>query len=415
MDKLREQFQSTYGRAPQGAASAPGRVNLIGEHTDYNGGFVLPIAIERRTVALWAGRDDSTLNFQSLASGTGILPVRTTGVPPVETAHGRGRMPRQLTGKMPVPLAVDLAKPIAPLGEPKWANYVKGVAACLLERGVRLRGADLLIAGDVPLGGGLSSSASLEVAVAMALLAAAGASGAIPPRELALLCQRAENVYAGAPCGIMDQSIAVMGRPGRALLLDCRSGDTQQVPFDDPDTVLLVADTQVKHDIGDGGYPLRRRQCEQAARAMGVKLLREADLAAIEEAQLSGKLDARQAQRARHVVAEIARTLAAVEALKRRDMRLLGELMYGSHTSLRDDFEVSCEELDTVVELSRACKGVHGARMTGGGFGGCAIILCRADSAPAACEAVSGGFERRFGRRCPIFATAAAGGAAEIP
>ena len=378
---LKSEFENTFGRPAAGAVRAPGRVNLIGEHTDYNDGFVLPIAVCRQTIALYALRGDAIVNFRS----------------------------RQAEGDAPV----NLDEPITP-GRPAWGNYCKGVAAGLVARGIEPCGCDILLDSDMPIGGGLSSSASLEVATAFALLAAAGKLGQVPQRELALLCQKAENTFAGAPCGIMDQSIAIMGRAGKALLLDCRSGETRHVPFDDPNTVLLVADTQVKHDIGGEGYPLRRKQSETAAAKLGAPALRdvtEQDLAA---AAAAGKLTGAELMRARHVVSEIARTLQAVEALERGDYMLFGELMYASHESLRDDYEVSCDELDAVVELAEKCEGVHGARMTGGGFGGCAIILADAPGAGAAGDAIADGFARRFGRRCPIFATRACDGASVL-
>ena len=256
---LRERFQAIFQRPAAGCVRAPGRVNLIGEHTDYNDGFVLPIAIERRTLAAYAPREDRIVRFVSLQ------------------ADGDAQ--------------VDIDGEIAP-GEPAWANYCKGVAAGLRERDLGLVGADVLFDSDVPLGGGLSSSAALEVATAFALLAAGGKVGEVPQRELALLCQQAEHDFAGAPCGIMDQSIAVMGQAGRAMLLDCRSGEVRQVPFDDPGVVLLVADTQVKHDIADGGYAARRDQCFAAAGRLGVKALRDAQACAVAEAADNGTASA---------------------------------------------------------------------------------------------------------------------------
>jgi len=378
---LSKTFKGKYGGSPSAAVRAPGRVNLIGEHTDYNDGLVLPIAIERQTVALVARRQDRALNFTSM--------------------NQEG------------PASIDLDKPIT-RGQPKWANYCRGVAAGLVARGVELAGADVLFDSDVPLGGGLSSSASLEVATAFALLSAAGRLGTIPDRELALICQKAEHEFAGAPCGIMDQSIAIMGQAGRALLLDCRSGQTRQIPFDDPGVVLLVADTQVKHEISDGGYAARRKQCESAAAKLGLKALRDADEGTIRKAASDGTLAGKELMRARHVVGEIQRALKAVEALEAHDYKTFGELMYGSHAALRDDYEVSCEELDAIVELARPCEGVHGARMTGGGFGGCAIILARTERAEAISRTVADGFAERFGRRCPIFATRAAAGAGRL-
>jgi galactokinase len=388
IDQLKSAFAASYGVKPAGVVRAPGRVNLIGEHTDYNDGFVLPIAIERQTLAAWSPRPDTRVLLRSVQA-------------PGQDAE------------------LDLAGEIRP-GRPKWANYCRGVVAGLRTRGLTLAGCNVMFDSDVPIGGGLSSSASLEVATAMAMLAGAAGAGAaesgakIAPRELALICQKAEHDFAGAPCGIMDQSIAILGRPGRALLLDCRSGETRQIPFDDPDLVLLVADTEVKHAISDGGYAARRDQCHAAAAKLHAPALRDVDQASLDRAGRDGVLAGKELMRARHVVGEIARTLRAVEALAAGDYAAFGRLMYGSHESLRDDYEVSCEELDAIVELARPLAGVHGARMTGGGFGGCAIVLAEAGRAKAIADAVAAGFEARFGRRCPIFATRAAQGASVV-
>jgi len=379
MQSLRGRFASVFGRPAAGAVAAPGRVNLIGEHTDYNDGFVLPIAIERRIVALFAPRDDTLVRLVSLQDDNEAT--------------------------------VELDEPLSP-GEPSWANYCRGVIAGLLAAGQAIGGADILLDSTVPIGGGLSSSASLEVATALAVLG--GGKGSLTDGELAKLCQAAEHEFAGTPCGIMDQSIAIMARPGRALLLDCRSGRTRQIPFDDPHLVLLVADTQVKHDLTDGGYAARRQQCYDAAAKLGMAMLRDVDVAAVDAAGADGTLGEKELMRARHVVGEIERTLDAVAALEGGDYHRFGELMYGSHASLRDDYEVSCEELDAVVELARQQASVYGARMTGGGFGGCAIVLAEASQADAVIDAVASGFARRFGRHCPIFATHAAGGAGPV-
>jgi len=381
-DATGERFREVFGRQAEGLVRAPGRVNLIGEHTDYNDGFVLPIAIAREVRAAWARRPDRLVRFHSLQ----ISP----------------------------PVTIDLdAEPAPQAGA--WSNYPVGVAAELMRAGAGLAGADVLFDSDVAIGGGLSSSAALEVATALSLLAAAGRPKAIGGRDLALLCQRAENDFAGAPCGIMDQSIVVMGRAGRAMLLDCRSGEVRHVPFDDPDVAVLVADTQVKHDIGEGGYPLRRRQCHAAAEGLGVRALRDVAARQLARAIADGVLDDARARRARHVVGEIARTLEAVEALQAGAYGRFGELMFASYASLRDDFEVSCDELDAIVESAGACRGVYGARMTGGGFGGCAIVLVRRDAADATAEAIADDFAARFGRRCPIFATGAVAGAGPVP
>jgi galactokinase len=212
----------------------------------------------------------------------------------------------------------------------------------------------------------------------------------------------------------MDQSIAIMGRAGRALLLDCRSGEVRHVPFDDPDALLLVADTQVKHAISDGGYASRRRQCHDAAAALGAQALRDVHLPAVQAGLATGTLDAQQFKRARHVVGEIARTLQAVEMLDKGDYKQFGRLMLASHESLRDDYEVSCDELDAIVEAAAPIPGVYGARMTGGGFGGCAIILAHVSQAETATQIVQQAFAARFGRRCPVFATSAVAGAGSL-
>ena len=379
-EQLKASFYAVFGREPAGAVRAPGRVNLMGEHTDYNDGFVLPIAIEREVVAVFAAREDRTVRFHS--------------------THEAATE------------SVDLDEQPKPVGA--WRDYPVGVAVELLAAGVELRGADILLDSTVPVGGGLSSSAALEVATALALMAAAGTPRAIDGPQLARLCQRAENEFVGAPCGVMDQSIAVMGAEGMAMFMDCRSGEVRHVPFNDPAVALLVIDTQVKHDIGEGGYPLRRKQCAQAIEALGVASLREVTPQRLTRLEASGRLDDVLMPRVRHVVSEIERTDEAVEALDNGNYERFGQLMYASHESLRDDYEVSCEELDAIVESARGCAGVCGARMTGGGFGGCAIVLARLDSAAVAGKRIADDFERRFGARCPIFITAAAAGAGEL-
>jgi galactokinase len=372
---LRKRFSELYGREATGVVSAPGRVNLIGEHTDYNDGFVLPIAIDRCTLAAFAPAQERKVNLAS--------------------AQQEG-----------TPASFDLDADITK-GQPQWANYPKGVAAGLVEKGVELTAMDILFDSDVPIGGGLSSSASLEVSAALAMLAAAGRE--IDDYELALICQKAEHEFAGTPCGIMDQAISIMAQAGRALLLDCRDGAARHIPFDNPDLLLLVADTKVKHDLTDGGYAARRDQCYSAAAKLGVKMLRDAnaDMVSAAEDNLSDK----ELTRARHVVSEIDRTLRAVEAMEAGDYAAFGQLMYASHASLRDDYEVSCEELDEIVELAAGLEGVYGARMTGGGFGGCAIILADADRADSIAAAITESYNAGFGHPCVIFATRAAAGA----
>jgi galactokinase len=381
-DELTQAFRKTFGHAPAGVVRAPGRVNLIGEHTDYNDGFVLPIAIQRETLAAWAPREDGRISLASLQ-------------------------------QLGLEDQLDLCEPIAHAAEThKWANYPRGTAAMLAGAGLELPPCDILFSSDVPIGSGLSSSASLEVATALALLAAAGADW--DRWELARLCQQAEHEYAGAPCGIMDQAISALGQAGHALLLDCRDGTHRQVPFALTDQVLLVVDTDVHHEINDGGYALRRAQCESAAAKLNLTALRDGDGKLITKAGHDGTLDEKELMRARHVVGEIGRTLRAVEALQAGDLNLFGELMIGSHESLRDDFEVSCDELDAVVEIACRQDGVYGARMTGGGFGGCAIVLARADVSDEVTAAIIAAFQQRFNHECTIFPTHAAAGASVV-
>jgi galactokinase len=356
-------------------------VNLIGEHTDYNDGFVLPMAVDRETLAAWSRRDDRLIRLRSMQKRR--------------------------------PATIDMHLPIT-RGEPIWANYPRGVAAQLIDRGVELPGCDVVFSSDVPLGGGLSSSASLEVATALALLAAADAADTIPTDELARLCQKAEHELARSPCGIMDQMTVLKGAEGEAMLLDCRSGETRDVPFDDPNVTLLVVDTRVKHSNAGGEYAARRRQCEAATQKLEVDALRDADEEMIEKAARDGVLTEVEQTRSRHVVTENTRTVAAAEALERRDMQALGELMYASHASLRDDYQVSCPELDAVVDIVQRIDGVYGARMTGGGFGGCAIVLAATESARKVGKAVESPLALRFGRRCHVFHVRACAGAGTV-
>lgn len=381
IEELKNEFVKNFGCSPAGISAAPGRVNLIGEHTDYNGGFVLPIALELCTMAAWSPRDDGRVVLRSM--------------------------------QQPDVAEIDLCGELAP-GEPKWANYPKGVLAGLVSEGIEPQGCNILFTSNVPIGSGLSSSASLEVAAALAMLAAADKRGEISGMALAELCQEAEHKYAGTPCGIMDQAISVMGRINRALLLDCRDFTTELIPFEDPRVTLLVCDTQVKHALNDGGYAARRKSCEETAAVLDIPTLRDATMPILDYAVEAGNISDTQYRRARHAVTEILRTINAVKALRKDDMKEFGQLMYGSHESLRDDYEVSCEELDVIVELARGCQGVFGARMTGGGFGGCAIVLVESAKAGEVTACIQDGFEKKFARRCPVFATRAAKGASYV-
>ncbi len=343
-EALRREFRRSFQRDPAVLAIAPGRVNLIGEHTDYNGGYVLPVAIDR-TVAVAAGPSDGR-----------VCHVRALD-PGESDEFDPGSCER------------------LPAGD--WRNYVRGVAWALQDAGHRVAGADLAITGDVPQGAGLSSSAAIEVAVAGALAAISGL--AIDPRALALLAQRAENEFAGVQCGIMDQFASALSREGCALLLDCRSLDTEAVrlPAGD-DVAIVVVDSRVPRTLGETPYNRRREECSEAARLLGVESLRDASQEMLDAAQAD--LPEHLYRRARHVVTENERVLDAVEALRRGDLAGLGALMHGSHESLRDDYEVSCRELDLLVDLARHAEGVFGARLTGGGFGGCTVNLVRREA-----------------------------------
>ena len=332
-------FRERTGRDPDGVWAAPGRVNLIGEHTDYNDGFVLPAAIDRQVVAAAGRREGGRLRVWSLQTG-----------PPAD---------------------LELAQ-IGPGRVEGWAAYPAGVAWALGQAGVEVGGADLVVDGDVPAGAGLSSSAALECATATALADLFGAG--LDRVELAGVARRAENEVVGVPSGVMDQMVSMLGRAGHALFLDTRSLDTEQVPLPlaAAGLCLLVLDTRAGHRLVDGAYADRRAACEAAAAVLGVAALRDATLEQVEAA--ARELGEERFRRARHVVTENARVLEAVELLRAGDLDRLGPLLAASHASLRDDYEVSSPELDIAVEAAVAA-GAVGARMTGAGFGGSAIAL----------------------------------------
>ena len=375
-----EEFAHRLGRPPRWVAAAPGRVNLIGEHTDYNDGFVLPMAIDRYVVLVAdrpAGQSSEARLF-SVAQGQ-------WATSPVEG-------------------------PFTPAG-PQWVRYVQGVIAGCVAAGLRPGSFEAVIHADLPQGGGLSSSAALEVATATLVESLTG--GALAPLQKALLCQRAEHEYAGVPCGIMDQCSSVMGREGSLLLLDCRSRQVQLTPLADPGVVALIVNSNVRHELTDGGYAARRRQCEEAARTLGAAALRDVTPEQLERER--SRLDDVPYRRARHVVTENARTVAAANALRRGDWATVGRLMYASHASLRDDFQVSCTELDLLVELARgAGDGVIGSRLTGGGFGGCTISLVRREALDGVVRHVREGYRRQTGREATVFVTRPVDGARAI-
>ena len=341
-DKVEAGFHAAFGDASELIAAAPGRVNLIGEHTDYNDGFVLPMGIGVGTLVAARRRTDGVLRVAALDLGEAT----------------------EFSLSSPVPHA--------PAGD--WSNYVRGVAAALAESGLALAGADLAIAGNVPQGAGLSSSASLEVATGLALAALAGAPG-IDRTALALAGQSAEHHYAGCQCGIMDQLVSARGEDGNAVLIDCRDLSARSVPMD-AELAVLIVHSGIRRGLVDGEYNLRRQQCEAAAAAMQVPALRDADPAALVAARAA--MDPVAYRRARHVITENARTLAAADALTDGDLASLGRLMSASHASMRDDFEITTPEIDRLAaQMAQFLGNRGGARMTGGGFGGAVIAIAR--------------------------------------
>jgi len=365
-------FAKIFGQAPEWIVRAPGRVNLIGEHTDYNDGFVLPIAIDR---AIWIA-----------------LRARSDRRVVVHSADYRQ------SGEFSLD---DLTR-----GEPGWIEYLKGTAWSLKEAGHRLAGWEGVLAGDVPRGAGLSSSAALEVATARAFATVSGL--AWDPAIMAKLAQRAENGWVGVQCGIMDQLISTSGKAGHALLIDCRTLASQAVPLP-PGVAVAVLDTGTRRGLVDSAYNQRRAQCEQTAKRFGVKALR--DLGLDDFARRTAELDDSTHRRARHVITENDRTLKAAEAMRRGDAAELGRLMDQSHASLRDDFEVSSDALNAMVEAAHNHPGCYGARMTGAGFGGCAVALVSAGVADQFVAAVSEAYPARTGNKPAVYVCQATNGA----
>jgi galactokinase len=360
-DAVADAFTGLHGRPPLGVFAAPGRVNLIGEHVDYNGGLCLPMALPHATYAAVAPRDDGTVTVTSHQQDDAF------------SASLDALGPGQATG---------------------WAAYAAGVLWALQEDGWELPGMDVVVDSRVPLGAGLSSSAAIECAVAIGAAEIAGATLDDDLRSaLVRACMRAESEVAGAPTGGMDQTIALFGRADCALLLDCRDWSTSQIGWDpaSADLTLLVVDTRASHSLSDGGYESRRRDCETAARTLGVELLRDVE----DHDEALGALDdERIRRRVRHVFTEIDRVRDAVRQLEAGDFKGLGASFTASHESLRDDYEVSADELDVVVDTALE-NGALGARMTGGGFGGSAIALLPTDSVDPVAAAVASAFEDR--------------------
>jgi len=387
---LEQRFVQRFGGSPR-IYQAPGRVNLIGEHTDYNDGFVMPAAIGFYTQASIAPRPDRKLVIHS-ENYSEQVEFDLDQLPATRAGH--------------------------------WSDYVIGVVKMLERSGKELGGANLLVDGDVPQGAGLSSSASIEVAVGYALLDLVDhvPDHHVPDRteidrtKLALLCQQAENEFVGARCGIMDQFVASHGKRGQALLLDCRSLEYRLLPLPD-DVALAICNTMVKHSIAKGEYNQRRAECEAGVRGLSkylpnARALRDVTL---QDLEAHGReLPDVIMRRCRHVIGENARVLQAAAALELGDLQAFGNLMRQSHRSLRDDFEVSCSELDLMVELAEQAEGVYGTRMTGGGFGGCTIALVQAGCVETFQRTVQEGYERSYGCKPEIYVCSAADGVGQV-
>ena len=378
---LRAEFQEIYNCEPR-FFRAPGRVNLIGEHTDYNGGFVLPMAIERGTTVAAAVRDDRKIRILSVnVNEAGEINLDA----PEKTRRGT------------------------------WLDYIEGMARILERRNIILRGADLLINSDVPSGAGLSSSAALEISVGLALSEISASP--IEKVQLALAGQAAEHEFVGAKVGIMDQYISALGRKNHALLIDCRSLEAEQIPFAAQDSVIVICDSKVKHKLAASEYNTRRAECEKAVEILreflpGITQLRDVGIRDFE--RYAAHLPEIIRKRCRHVVTENERTLNAAEALKKSDLNEFGRLMWLSHASLCDNYEVSCRELDLLVEIASQCEGVLGGRMTGGGFGGSTVNLVQRGSVENFTKRISDEYRRRTNNETAVYVSNAADGAKEL-
>lgn len=377
LEIVQTEFSRIFDLRPEHVVRAPGRVNLIGEHTDYNGGFVLPMAIDSAAFIAARRRPDRQVRMVALDFGGSRSEFSLDAIT-------RDNVSR-------------------------WGNYVRGVALVLEQRGVKLEGIDLAIHSTVPIGSGLSSSAALEVCAAFAFLAFAHA--AIDPVEIAQLCQKVENDFVGVKSGIMDQFVSVLAHAGHALLIDCRDLSYQHVPMPEGATIV-VCDTKKRRGLVTSEYNTRRAECEEAARRMGVGLLR--DVSVGEFAHWEPDLPPVVAKRARHVITENERVLHAVRAMQQDELVTLGRLMNESHSSLKDDYEVSSPELDLMVDIARHQAGCLGARLTGAGFGGCTVNLVQDDAVQSFVRNVAAGYKARAGIEPPVYVCEAALGASVI-
>lgn len=369
-------LQEKTGQTAAQVFQAPGRVNLLGEHTDYSGGFCMPAALSFNTIITASPRTDGKLRLHSMDFKETVEAELSSLTPP---------------------------------GKDHWSSYGFGVAWSLQQAGIRLGGADLALSGDVPLGSGLSSSASVEVSVATALLGLAKAS--LSKAQTALACQKAENDYVGAPCGIMDQYISAAGVANNALAIDTRALTAELAPI--PEHLrLVVCNSMVRHSVGGGEYGTRRREVEEAAKAIGVKELRDATLDDLNAARDKMSLEA--FKRGRHVITDSARVLEGLQVLRAGDEKRFGKLMTEAHASFRDDFQASCKECDLLVELAMKLPGCLGSRLTGGGFGGCTVSLVEAAEADGFADALREGYREQTGVVAQCFVCEIADGAGPV-
>ncbi len=376
-----ESFRARFGRDPAVVVRAPGRVNLIGEHTDYNEGFVLPVAVDRAAWIAAAPRPDRAVRLIALDMGGDEASFSLDDIPPRQG---------------------------------NWADYPRGVAWALTERGLALSGMEAVLTSDVPVGAGLSSSAAVEVAFAWTWKVLSGLD--LGRTELARLCQRAENEYVGVRCGIMDQMASAWGRKDHAILLDCRTLEVEMVPIP-PGVAIVVADTLVRRELAASEYNRRRRECEEAVRILaqylpGIRALRDVSPEDLE--RYGHHLPPVLLRRARHVVTSNARVLGTVAALRAGDLETVGQAMRRSHISLRDDYEVSSPELDTLAEAAWEVPGCYGARLTGAGFGGCIVALADAGAVDDLARHLREVYEARFGRTPAVTVCSASDGAGEV-
>ena len=386
-DKARERFQDLFGAPPAGVVFAPGRVNLVGEHTDYNDGFVLPMAIQKGIAFAFTPRIDDVLRVHSADV------IQTRDLRLAELKH-RVNVEPDRTGQ-----------------RGGWFGYVAGIAWSMLGAGMPLRGADIALTGNLPMGGGLSSSAALEIGVARVLSAVAQTEW--DPKAIALIAQRAEREFAGVACGIMDQLVVAAAHEDCALMIDCRSLETRDVPLP-PQMSVLILDSGVRRDLASSAYNDRRASCERAADAIRVRhpeviALRDADLTMLDEVQSA--ISGEDYRRARHVILENPRPAAMSEALTTGNLTRAGQVMKDSHASLRDLYDVSTPELDLLVDVAASVPGCHGARLTGAGFGGCVVAIADVGANDAVIASVANEYKARYGNEAPAIVSRPSAGA----